>query len=139
MRHWKAKRLLPALPDGMLDEVTEADLEVHVASCARCRRLRRDFERAESLLRRMPTSLLPLESSPLSYGRLVSLSRWSPEPELRAPDRLRVPFLALASAVLLFFIAASVNSWSPVVVGEGSGLDLGFARPDSDYFPTTWR
>jgi len=116
MRHWKASRLLPVLPDGLLDEGTEADL-----------------------LRLMPASLLPIESTPLSYARLVSLARWSPEPVARAPERLRVPVLALASAVVLFFMAASVNSWSPVVVGEGSRLELGFTRPDSDYYPTTWR
>ena len=87
MRHGKAKRLLTALPDRLLAQQPELDLCVHVASCARCRRLLREIELSESLLRTMPSSILPLEPSPVSYGRLVSLSRWAPDPAPRAPHR----------------------------------------------------
>ncbi len=77
MMHWRARRLLPAIYDGTLPELVELDVHVHALGCARCRRALREFEIAETLLLRMPVSLLPLEWSPTAYSRLASLSRWS--------------------------------------------------------------
>jgi hypothetical protein len=61
MMHRKAKNLVPSLLDGTLEEDVELDVRVHVSGCARCRRLNSEYEFSESLLRRLPSALAPLE------------------------------------------------------------------------------
>jgi len=138
MMHWKAKRFLPSLMDDTLEERAALDLRVHVASCARCRRAQREYELSESLLRRLPSTLLPVEASPTSYGRLVSLSRWYDDPALPTPDRWRAPALTAASLAMVFSMAVTVGAWSPIV-GEGSGrVMLGAVNANSAAIPVSW-
>ena len=140
--HWKAYRNLPALLDGGLRERDELDLRVHVASCARCRRVLRELELAEALVRRIPTSILPLEASPASYGRLTSLSRWSAEPELPDPERWRLSLLGAASVVAIYFVAFSVGVWAPsisVYTPAATEITLIDIPQDSFYVAMSWR
>ena len=138
MMHWKAKHLVPSLLDGTLDEDIDLDLRVHVASCARCRRMKREYEFSESLLRRLPTALLPIEYSSTSYGRLVSLSRWYNDPALSTGDRWRAPCLTAASLVIVFMMAVTVGAWSPIVGVRSGSMVLASATGDLQYFPMTY-
>ena len=77
MRHWQASRLLSSLPDGLLCETKEREVRAHLARCARCRLELRALEASEILLRRVPTTLLPLFPSHEATGRLALLARWT--------------------------------------------------------------
>ncbi len=139
MRHWKARRLLPAIYDGTLPELVELDVYVHALGCARCRHAMREFEIAEALLERMPASLVPLDWNPASYGRLASLSRWSLEPE-RKPERWRAPALGLAGVVALVLMFFSTGVWSPTLNDPTTdpGLSSSHYSADSSYLPANW-
>lgn len=139
MMHWKARRLLPAIYDGTLPELVELEVQVHALGCARCRRAKREFEIADELLQRMPASLLPLEWSATSYGRLASLSRWSLDPE-RDPARWRAPVLGLASVVALVLMFFSTGVWSPSVndLTTDAGVSSSHYSADSSFLPISW-
>jgi hypothetical protein len=139
MMHWKARRLLPAIYDGTLPELVELDVHVHALGCARCRRAMREFEIAETLLLRMPASLVPLEWSPGSYNRLASLSRWSLDPE-RNPERWRAPALGLVGALIVVLMFFSTGAWSPSLGDPttDSRLSSSHYSADSAYLPATW-
>ena len=139
MMHWKARRLLPGIYDGTLPERVELDVQVHALGCARCLGAMREFEIAETLLRRMPASLAPLEWSPTSYGRLASLSRWSLEPA-RDPERWRAPVLGLASVVALVLMFFSTGVWSPMLSDPTTdpGMTSSHYSSDSSFLPATW-
>ena len=137
--HWKARRLLPATYDGTLPEMVALDVRVHALGCARCRHAMREFEMAETLLQRMPASLLPLEWNPTSYSRLASLSRWSLDPE-RNPGRWRAPVLGLAGVVAVVFVFFSTGAWSPTLSSPTAdpGVSSSHYSADSSYLPATW-
>lgn len=118
MWHWRARRLLLRSLDEQLPVEQQLDLDVHVASCARCRRLRREYALSEALLAQMPVAFAPRELDPRAYARLVSLARWGEGAEWPPPARGRYapPLLALASAAVIVLLAASVNRWSPVLL-----------------------
>jgi len=59
VRHGRARRLLPALPDGTLPAEVEAEVRGHLARCGRCWREMRELELSEALLRRLPRVLVP--------------------------------------------------------------------------------
>ena len=139
MRHWKARRLLAALPDGMLPEDDEREVRAHLGDCAGCRRRLDQLELAESLLRHMPAALLPLERSPATHARLVSLARWSEEPELPAPGRWHAPVIAVVGFVATLFVAATMGSWSPVVQQSTIPTVIAMQPPESVYLPVTWQ
>lgn len=115
MMHFKASRLIASLPDETLSEAVELDVRVHVASCARCRRMLEEIELSEELMRGMPHAILPLEWSPGSYRRLTSLARWSSEPDLPDPVRWRLPMLSVVSAAAILTIAMMGGRYSPFV------------------------
>lgn len=77
MRHWQARRLLSSLPDGLLPEEQETKVRAHLVSCARCRSELRALEMSELLLRRVPTTLLPVAPTREATGRLALLARWA--------------------------------------------------------------
>lgn len=137
MFHWRARRLLPRLLDEDLPEEIVLDLEVHVASCARCRRVRREHERSERLLLKMPTAFAPLKFDASSYARLVTLTRWSEEPDLPRPERWNAPILALTSAAVIVMLAATMSHWSPMVRATVEPVTLAPYQPDSVYLPAT--
>ena len=139
MRHGKARRLLPGLPDGSLSEIEELDLHVHVASCARCRQYVREMEFAESLLRRLPVSLLPAQESRRSAARLASLARWSADPYAPAPDRWRFPALGLAGMIGAIMLGVTVGTWAPAPQDTPERVLLASMYPvNSVYFPIGW-
>jgi anti-sigma factor RsiW len=75
--HWRARRLLAALPDATLPAHTEKRVRAHLARCWRCRAVLRDLEACEALLRRLPVALLPLAPHPAAERRLAGLARWA--------------------------------------------------------------
>ncbi|HBZ71554.1 MAG TPA: hypothetical protein DEP35_18255 [Deltaproteobacteria bacterium] len=77
MRHWRARRLLSSLPDGLLPETKELEVRAHVESCSRCRSELWALEASEALLRRVPATLLPLATTREACGRLALLARWA--------------------------------------------------------------
>lgn len=115
MFHWRAKQLLTRSFDEELPEPLAAALDVHVASCARCRRIRREHAVCESLLAELPARFSPLEFDPTSYARLMALTRWSEAGEPPEPRRHTPPILALAMATTIVLLAATLRLWSPVV------------------------
>jgi anti-sigma factor RsiW len=139
MMHWRARRLLPAVYDGTLPELAELEVQVHALGCARCRRAMREFEFAETILQRMPASLLPLEWSPTSYGRLASLSRWSLEPK-SDPERWRAPALGFAGLVALVLMFFSTGMWSPALNDPttDAGVSSSHYSADASFLPLAW-
>jgi hypothetical protein len=139
MRHGRARRLIPALPDATLPEMQELELRVHVVSCARCRRQVREMELAEALLRRLPVSLLPAEESRASAARLASLARWSPDPYAPEPGRWRFPALGLAGMLGMMLLAITLGSGVPVRGDTPDQVLLASLYPESSaYLPVGW-
>jgi anti-sigma factor RsiW len=138
MLHWKARRLLPRLLDEDLNEEVRLDVEVHAASCARCRRVQRELEISERLLQNMPAAFGPLEFDPNTYARLVALNRWASDPDYPRPDRYNAPILALASALAIVGLAATVSHWSPMVRTVADPVALEAAESYTAYLPPTW-
>jgi anti-sigma factor RsiW len=113
--HWRASRLLPQLPDDTLPRGTELEVRLHVASCARCRSRLHRIQLSEDLLRRIPPSIVPIETGPSAYARLSALSRWADDDEIPDPQGWRVSMLGAASAFLLLCIVATAGTWAPTV------------------------
>jgi hypothetical protein len=138
MLHCKAKPLLLQQMDEALPESVAVELEVHVASCARCRQLQREYECSELLLIGMPATVAPLQFDPVSYTRLKTLTRWSATPQLPRRDRYNAPILALASAAAIFMMAAGLSHWSPIVRPVLDPVTTVSYQPDSAYMTATW-
>jgi anti-sigma factor RsiW len=139
MLHWRARRLLPRLLDEEeLSDELRLDVEVHAASCARCRRVQREFELSERLLQGMPIAFGPLEFDPNTYARLVALNRWSSEPSYPHRDRYNAPILALASAVAIVLMAATMSHWSPTLLSIADPITIASGHTDSAYISPTW-
>jgi hypothetical protein len=138
MMHWRARRLLWSLPDGTLAERVERALLEHVEGCERCLRELGEIQRAETLVRRLPAALLPLEVSPRALGRLRSLSRWGegiPEP---ASERWSAPLLGVAGAFAVAVVVIGMGAWSPILTQDRAGsLGVASVVPDSSYLPRT--
>lgn len=77
MRHRRARRMLSALPDGLLPAETEVAVRRHVGRCTVCLDALAELEAADALLRRLPATLLPLEPCSAAQARLTVLARWS--------------------------------------------------------------
>jgi anti-sigma factor RsiW len=138
--HLRARRLLHALTDDTLAEDVELELRIHVASCMRCRRMLAEQQVAENLLRRIPPSIVPLETSPGAYVRLAALGRWTDEADVRDPEGWRLSFLGVATAGLLFCLAASAGTWAPTIAPTSrSNVNLTALPPDYAYVATNYR
>jgi len=138
--HWRASRLLAQLPDDTLSETVELEVRVHVASCARCRSRLHRIQVSEDLLRRIPPSILPLESGPEAYARLLALSRWTDEDEIQDPTGWRVPALGAASAFLLLCIVATAGTWAPAAPERPPPTFAVASLPlDSAHIPSHYR
>ncbi len=114
MTHWKARRLLSALPDGLLANDVEASVRVHAMRCSRCRKALREFELDEKLLRGIPQALLPLDWSPAAEGRLAALASWISEPAVSVQDRMAFRALATTAAMAGLLFMLSVGPWSVI-------------------------
>lgn len=59
MMHWRANRLLPFLAEDELTTDEAAHVRAHVENCVHCDLRLREYQACETLLRRMPRSLVP--------------------------------------------------------------------------------
>ncbi len=114
MNHWKARRLLSALPDGLLAADLEASVLAHAARCRRCHKALRELELSEELLRGIPQTLLPREWSRAAESRLAALASWSSEPAVSVQDRMALRALATTAAMVALLFMLSVGPWSVV-------------------------
>ena len=132
MMHWRANRLVASLPDDTLAPEVAMEVELHAASCARCRRKIEEIEFAEQLMQAMPAALLPREWNPNSYQRLNSLARWSPDRGIPdSPGRWRAPTLSLVSAFAILIIAIMVGRYSPIEQSSfGGPFTVAMTQPD---------
>ena len=139
MMHWRASRLVASLPDDTLPPEIAMEVEVHVASCARCRQKLEEIEFAEELMRAMPSALLPRQWNPTSYQRLKSLARWSPERELIDIGRWRAPTLSLVSAMAILIMAIMVGRYSPIEQSYfGGPITIAMTQPDFATGTASW-
>ena len=130
MFHWRATRLLAALPDHTLPDALALAVETHAANCARCQRKREDLDAAEHLLLAMPAHLLPLEWSPVTYRRLDSLAHWTRAPGQPEPGRWRAPALSLASALAILTMALMAGRYSPDFASGIGPVNIAMTQPD---------
>jgi hypothetical protein len=108
MIHWTARRYLAAIPDATLPGPLEARVLRHAQGCSRCRRQLREHRAAESLLQRIPASLIPLGGGAAAEVRLSGLIRWAPEPTPPV-GRWRAPALGLAAALVAVMLQLSLS------------------------------
>ena len=101
MNHFRARRLLAAVPDGTLPAQAQAKVQAHAAGCERCRRLLAEYESMNRLLRSLPAALV--SPSAEAEGALDLLARWVGPPMVPWFERLPIhPIGALATALALF-------------------------------------
>jgi len=137
--HFTARRLLVALPDGTLGPKRESQVREHLSGCKRCQNRWSEIQIAESLLQRIPLSILPLETNPSSHGRLSRLARWSEEPALPEPERWRVPTLSVVALLACLFVAVGFGRWSPIQAETSQPVNLAYLPQDSQILPVVWR
>jgi hypothetical protein len=135
MTHRRARRLLYALPDGLLSARAELRVRQHVRGCGDCRRTMLALEASEALLRRLPASLVPLDASPEADARLAGLARWGEgrgdaRAVATAPARRRAPWQlpAVGAATAAACLAAVL------LVGGGSRIAPHATTEDSEAF-----
>ncbi len=108
MIHFTARRYLAAIPDHAVPGDLEARVLDHARGCPRCRRVLQEHWAAESLLQRIPASLIPLGGGAAAEIRLSGLSRWAPEPTPPV-GRWRAPALGLAAALVAVMLQLSLS------------------------------
>jgi anti-sigma factor RsiW len=140
MIHTTASRRLAELVDGVLDDATEVRVRGHVQGCARCRRVVGELEAAETLLRGLPPSLVPLEASEAADARLAALARWASEPEPVWRERFGASAIgAFAAAAGLALVLMSAT-WTPLVAEPAEAATLAAVMPEAtQYAPLGWR
>jgi anti-sigma factor RsiW len=140
MIHWTARRWLPDLVDGCLDPSVEARMRGHTQGCARCRRILRELEESERLLRELPAVLAPLDESRAAEARLVGLARWAPEPPPLWPERLRTSALGALAAAAVWVLVTVTSAWTPLVGDPSRAVSSASLSPDArQYAPLGWR
>jgi anti-sigma factor RsiW len=140
MIHWTARRLLPDLVDGCLGEGMEVRVRGHAQGCARCRRVLRELEESERLLRELPPVLAPLAESPRAEARLAGLSRWAPEPPALWPERLRTSALGAVAAGVVWVLVTVTSAWTPLVGDPSRAVSYASLSPEArQYAPMGWR
>ena len=140
MNHRRARRRLAGLADGLLAPAEEAAVRAHVEVCRRCRRIVAEHAAVESLLRRIPASVLPLDASRAGDGRLLTLARWAPSP--REPSLVwKLPALSAMAVTMVVWMlvgmgpdlparGASVARERPRQVVLAARIPVSFAVPD---------
>lgn len=140
MRHGRARRLLPALPDQTLPTLLESEVRVHLQRCRACRRRLDELETSEALLRLLPASLVPRWSSPAAETRLAALARWSAAPAARDwPTILRVPALGALAAAATVAVLLSLGSWETEVREPRNQVLYAALYTGPAPTPYTWR
>ena len=136
MNHWKARLLLPSLLDETLSQRVEQRVRTHLAGCHGCRRVLAEMERAEGLLRGLPASLVPMQTTRASESRLAALARWAPIDSGPRPAFHFMPALTTFAVASLLVFALWTGTWAPVVHAPGQ-LTLAFAMADTELAPPT--
>ncbi len=140
MIHGSARRKLSELVDGVLDEATEVRVRGHVQGCARCRRVVNELEYAETLLRRLPLSLVPLVATEAADARLVALARWAAEPEPVWRERFGTSAIGAFAAAASLALLLMSTTWAPLVAAPGESIALAALMPEAtQYAPMGWR
>ena len=140
MIHWTARRWLPDLVDGCLDPSVEARMRGHTQGCARCRRILRELEESEQLLRELPAVLAPLDESRAAEARLVGLARWAPEPPPIWPERLRTSALGALAVAAVWVLVTVTSAWTPLVGDPSRAVSSASLSPEArQYAPLGWR
>jgi len=140
MIHWTARRWLPDLVDGCLDPSVEARMRGHTQGCARCRRILRELEESEQLLRELPAVLAPLDESRAAEARLVGLARWAPEPPPLWPERLRTSALGALAVAAVWVLVTVTSAWTPLVGDPSRAVSSASLSPEArQYAPLGWR
>jgi anti-sigma factor RsiW len=129
MIHLRARRLLSALPDGLLSPGLERRVRAHVSGCARGRAEVRALEASAALLRRLPHGLVPIRVDAEAEERLAALARWNrhaPTPLGATAWLARLgsaPRLAALAATVALALVFGVRSQSSLPVEEASGTE----------------
>lgn len=135
MMHWHVRRQLSAYLDDELTTDEANHIRNHIGQCVECRHRFREIQAAESLLRRMPTSLMPEQWSFAAERRLRSAAGLAPI--LRADPANGMAFRAavatLSMAVVLFLVAVGPLSVSRPEPRSTIGM-LGSAERESSIF-----
>lgn len=140
MIHWSARRLLPDLVDGGLCAAVAVRVRGHSQGCARCRRILRELEESEQLLRELPAVLAPLDGSRAAEARLVGLSRWAPEPASVWPERVRTSAIGAFAAAAAVVLVMVTSSWTPLVGDPSRAVTVASISPEArQYAPLGWR
>jgi anti-sigma factor RsiW len=132
MMHWRVKRRLSAYLDDELTTDEANHLRIHLGTCVGCRHRFREIQAAESLLRRMPVSLLPEQWSCTAELRLRSAAGL---PHRLRPDAangmaFRAAAATLSMAIMLFVVTVGSLSVSPPEPPSSIGM-LGSAERES--------
>jgi anti-sigma factor RsiW len=140
VRHGRARRLLPALPDQTLPALLEGEVRAHLQRCRACRCRLDELETSEALLRLLPVSLVPRRSSSAAESRLAALARWSAAPApLDWSAILRIPALGVLAAAATVGVLLSLGSWEDGVKEPQNQVLYAALYPGPASTPYTWR
>ncbi|MEN8184651.1 MAG: zf-HC2 domain-containing protein [Myxococcota bacterium] len=139
MIHWKAQRRLVELVDGVLSPTEAARVRGHVQGCARCRRLMRELEASEGLLRSLPPSLLPREASAAADARLAALARWAADPEPVWRERFGASAIGAFAAAAGLALVLMSTTWTPLLTEPARAATLSAVVPEAQFAPLGWR
>ena len=141
MNHFRARRLLPDLLDGVLPARTEAMVRAHASECPSCARALAEFEASEQLLGQLPISLLAVEDDELTTRRLESLARWAPDPIPTWRERLGMTAIGGFACAAFVMVMLSSAGWLPVPEGQDQPpMTVAAVIPDSALMPMgRWR
>lgn len=124
MMHWRVIRQLSPYLDDELTTDEANHLRIHLDRCVKCRHRFREIQAAESLLRRMPSSLVPQQwsiQSELGLRSAAGLPR-----ELRSDPANGMAFRAAAAtltmAVMLIMVSVGPLSVSRPEPSGASGM-----------------
>ncbi len=132
MMHCHVKRQLSAYLDDELTTDEANHIRIHLGRCVKCRHRFREIQAAESLLRRMPTSLIPDQWSFAAEMRLRSAAGLSPT-LLSDPANgmaFRAAAATLSMAVMLFMVTVGPLAISRPEPRSSIGM-LGSAERES--------
>lgn len=106
MMHWRVKRQLSAYLDDELTTDGANHVRIHLSHCVKCRHHFREIQAAESLLRRMPISLLPERWTPAAELRLRTAAGMPPVVRSDPANGMafRAAAATLSMAVMLFMV-----------------------------------
>jgi len=137
MMHWSVKRRLSAYLDDELTTDEAHHVRSHLDRCAQCRHRFREIQAAESLLRRMPASLVP-ERWSIATELGLRVAAGLPQPFRSDPANgmaIRAAAATLSMAVMLLLVTVGPLSVSRPEPRSSIGM-LGSAERESSILAT---